>query len=57
VNESGPIRVFPRDAKWLIDYGSYVCGYYVTRGEAIETATQAARVERRELVIDALVTV
>ena len=57
MNEPGPIRVFPRDEKWLIDYGSYVCGYYVTRGEAIETAAHAAREEHRELVIDAPVTV
>jgi hypothetical protein len=50
--ETDPIRVFARDGKWLIDYGSYAHGYHETRREAIETATLAARDERRELVID-----
>jgi hypothetical protein len=51
--EADSIRVFTRDGKWLIDYGSYAHGYYPTRSEAIETATDAARSERRELVIEA----
>ena len=53
MDETGPIRVFTRDDKWLIDYGSYAHGYYDTRSEAIETAADAARYERRELVIEA----
>jgi Uncharacterized protein conserved in bacteria (DUF2188) len=51
-DESGPIRVFPRDGKWLVDYGSYAHGYHETRREAIETATRAARNEDRELAIE-----
>ena len=50
--ESDPIRVFARDGKWLIDYGSYAHGYHLTRSDAIETATRAARSERRELVLE-----
>jgi hypothetical protein len=52
VSETGPIRVFARDGKWLVDYGSYAHGYHVTRAAAIETATLAARVECRELVVE-----
>jgi hypothetical protein len=52
MSESGPIRVFFRDGKWLVDYGSYAHGFHATRGEAIETAQRAAQVERRELVIE-----
>jgi Uncharacterized protein conserved in bacteria (DUF2188) len=51
--ETDPIRVFLKDGKWLVDYGSYAHGYHETRREAIETATRAARVERRELTIEA----
>ncbi len=53
MSETDPIKVFARDGKWLIDYGSYVHGYHATRSEAIETATDAARTERRELVVEA----
>lgn len=51
--DSEPIRVFSRNGKWLIDYGSYAHGYHLTRGAAIQTAARAARRERRELVIEA----
>jgi hypothetical protein len=47
------IRVFTRDGKWLIDYGSYAHGYHLTRSAAIQTATRAERHEQRKLVIDA----
>jgi hypothetical protein len=50
--ETDPIRVFARDGKWLIDYGRYAHGYHETRDEAIEVAAEAARTERRELVIE-----
>jgi hypothetical protein len=53
VSETDPIRVFARNDKWLIDYGSYAHGYYLSRGEAIHAATDAARVEHRTLVIEA----
>ena len=53
-DESGPIRVFLRDGKWLVDYGSYAHGYHATRREAIETATRAARNEQRELTVEAV---
>jgi hypothetical protein len=53
VSDCGPIRVFPRDGEWLVDYGSYVCAYCATRGEAIRVATEAARGEGRELEIQA----
>jgi len=52
VSEAGPIRVFARNGKWLVDYGSYAHGYHVTRAAAIETATKAARDECRELVVE-----
>jgi hypothetical protein len=52
VSESGPIRVFPRDGRWLVDYGSYVCAYCATRSEAITAGTEAARIEYRELMIE-----
>jgi hypothetical protein len=52
VTESGPIRVFSRDGRWLVDYGSYVCAYYAARSQAVEAGTEAARVEDRELRID-----
>ena len=51
--ETDPIRVFAKDGKWLIDYGSYAHGYHPTRDEAIKTATRAAQNERRELLIEA----
>lgn len=50
--ESDPIRVFPKDGEWLIDYGSYMHGSHRTRGEAIETAWDAASAEGRELVVE-----
>jgi Uncharacterized protein conserved in bacteria (DUF2188) len=53
MSETDPIRVFPRDGKWLVDYGSYAHGYHETRREALETATRAARDEQRELTVDA----
>jgi hypothetical protein len=53
VAERDPIRVFAKNGKWLIDYGSYAHGYHMTRATAIETATRAAQRERRELVIEA----
>jgi hypothetical protein len=53
MSETDPIRVFLRDGKWLIDYGSYAHGYHVTRCEAIMTATRAAQSESRELVVEA----
>ena len=31
--ETDPIRVFPKDGKWLVDYGSYAHGYHETRRE------------------------
>jgi hypothetical protein len=52
VSESAPIKVHPRDGRWLVNYGSYIQGYYDTRGEAIEVATAAAFVEGRELTIE-----
>ena len=51
--ETDPIRVFPRDGKWLVDYGSYAHGYHLNRRDAIETAKRAARDEQRELTIEA----
>jgi hypothetical protein len=51
--ETDPIRVFAKDGKWLVDYGSYAHGYHETRREAIETARRAARHEHRELTIEA----
>jgi len=50
--ETDPIRVFLKDGKWLVDYGSYAHGYHKTRREAIETATRAARDEQRELSVE-----
>jgi Uncharacterized protein conserved in bacteria (DUF2188) len=50
--ETDPIRVFPKDDKWLVDYGSYAHGYHQTRREAIETATRAAQTEQRELTVE-----
>jgi Uncharacterized protein conserved in bacteria (DUF2188) len=51
--ETDPIKVFPRDGKWLVDYGSYAHGYHQTREEALEKATRAARDEQRELTVEA----
>ncbi len=53
MSKADPIRVLARDDKWLVDYGSYAHGYHLTRNEAIKTATDAAKHERRELVIEA----
>ena len=50
--DTDPIKVFPRDGKWLVDYGSYAHGYHATRREAIETAKRAARDEQRELTVE-----
>jgi hypothetical protein len=52
VTDAGPIRVYARDGKWLVDYGSSVHGSYVTRAEAIRVGTDAAFVERRELKVE-----
>ena len=49
---SDPIRVYIRNGKWLIDYGSYAQGWYHTRSEAIEVASGAAQREHRELTIE-----
>ena len=48
-----PIKVFARDGKWVVDYGSYTHGYHLTRSEAVKTATLAAHYEHRELVVEA----
>jgi hypothetical protein len=53
MGETGPIRVFLRDGKWLVEYGSYAKGYHSTRRKAIQVATRAARDESRELVVEA----
>jgi hypothetical protein len=47
-----PIKVFARDGKWVVDYGSYANGYHLTRAEAVATATLAAHHEHRELVVE-----
>ena len=52
MTEADPIRVYARNGKWLIDYGSYSQGLYATRSEAIKVATEAALVECRELTIE-----
>jgi hypothetical protein len=52
MSEADPIRVYARNGKWLIDYGSYAQGWYLSRREAIEVATKAAVHERRELTIE-----
>ena len=48
----GAIKVFFRDGKWLVDYGSYAHGHHLTRAEAIETATKDARDEGRDLIVE-----
>ena len=53
MSETDAIRVFPRDGKWLVDYGSYAHGYHMTFMEAIETAKEAGRCEHRGLVVEA----
>jgi hypothetical protein len=53
MNMTGPIKVFARDGKWVVDYGSYAHGYHLTRVEAINTARLAAHYERRQLVVEA----
>jgi hypothetical protein len=52
MSESDPIRVHAAHGQWLVDYGSYIQGYYDTRAEAIEVAKAAASVEQRELTIE-----
>ena len=52
MTDSSPIRVFTRDGRWLVDYGSYAHGYHSTRAEAIQTAALAAHYEHRELVVE-----
>ena len=51
VTEAGPIRVYARDGRWLVNYGSSIRGAYDTRAEAVAVAMAAAFVERRELTI------
>lgn len=50
--ESDPIKVYPRDGQWLVDYGSYAHGFHTTREEAVKTATAAGVVMQRELIIE-----
>ena len=50
--ETDPIRVYPRDGQWLVDYGSYAHGFHSTREQAVTTATTAAAVEQRDLIIE-----
>lgn len=52
--ETEPIRVRPRQGKWLVDYGSYAHGYYATRSQAVAEGKAAARREGRELSINDL---
>ena len=52
MSETDPIRVFRENGQWLVDYGSYANGFHATREAAIQTASAAARSERRELVIE-----
>jgi hypothetical protein len=51
MGEEDPIKVFARNGKWLVDYGSYAHGFHKTRDQAIQTATQAAKDDERDLVI------
>ena len=48
-----PIRVFTRDGTWTVDYGRDLHSCYVTEGQAVEKATRAARLEHRQLVVEA----
>jgi hypothetical protein len=52
MSETGPIRVYPGDGEWLVDYGSYVKGHHPTREEAVTAATLAAGLEHRDLVTE-----
>jgi hypothetical protein len=52
MTEADPIKVYARDGRWLVNYGSYVHGSYDTRSEAIKAAAAAALVEQRELTIE-----
>jgi hypothetical protein len=52
VTDAGPIRVYARDGKWLVNYGNYLHGSYATRDEAVRVGTHAAFVERRELKVE-----
>jgi hypothetical protein len=47
-----PIRVFPSNGAWRVDYGSYIDGFHTTLREAIATARAAATLESRELEIE-----
>ena len=53
MSQTGPIRVFLDNGKWLVDYGSYAHGYHLTREDAIHTAAAAARSEHRGLLVEA----
>ena len=50
---TGPIRVFARDGRWVVNYGSFAHGYHLTRVEAVKTARLAAHFAHRELVVEA----
>ena len=52
MSESRPILVFASDGKWRVDYGSYTHGEYPTRAAAVLVAIDAAKSERRGLVIE-----
>ena len=52
VTDAGPIRVYARDGKWLVNDGSSVHGSYGTREEAIRVGRRAAFVECRELTVE-----
>ena len=50
--KSDAIRVYAEEGAWVVNYGSYANGFHTTRNEAIQAATDAARSEGRELVIE-----
>lgn len=39
---------------WIVDYGSYTHGEYLTRTEAVATARAAAEAEGRTVAVDKL---
>ena len=51
MSATGPIKVYAKDGKWVVNYGSYAHGYHLTRAAAVQTATLAAHYEHRELVV------
>lgn len=54
MHDADPIRVFVRDGIWIVDYGSYTHGEYLTRTEAVATARAAAEAEGRTVAVDKL---